>query len=101
MKLDLIVKNVRVVRPNKTFVDLLDLGIKDGKFVKIAPEIADSEALEVFDGKNLLCFPGLVDAHMHTGIYAPLGEDAYWAVLSQQNWTLQRIFPRSFIGFRR
>jgi formylmethanofuran dehydrogenase subunit A len=39
MKLDLIVKNVRVVRPNKNSIDLLDLGIKDGKFVKIASEI--------------------------------------------------------------
>ena len=76
MTLDLIVKNVRVVRPNKNSVDLLDLGIKNGKFVKIAPEINASEAKEVFDGKNQLCFPGLVDAHMHTGIYAPLGEDA-------------------------
>jgi allantoinase len=74
--LDLIIKNVRVVRPNKTAVDLLDLGIKDGKFHTIAPEIAASEAKEVFDGKNYLAFPGLVDAHMHTGIYAPLGEDA-------------------------
>jgi allantoinase len=74
--LDLIIKNVRAVRPNKNAVDLLDLGIKDGKFHTIAPEIAVSEAKEVFDGKNLLAFPGLVDAHMHTGIYAPLGEDA-------------------------
>ena len=74
--LDLIIKNVRVVRPNKNAVDLLDLGIKDGKFHTIAPEIAASEAKEVFDGQNYLAFPGLVDAHMHTGIYAPLGEDA-------------------------
>ncbi len=76
MKLDKIIKNVRVVRPNKTSVDLLDLGIKDGKFAKIAPEILPDEGLEVIDGKNMLCFPGLVDAHMHTGIYAPLAEDA-------------------------
>jgi len=26
--------------------------------------------------KGLLAFPGVVDAHMHTGIYAPLAEDA-------------------------
>jgi allantoinase len=73
---DLIIKNVRVVRPNKNAVDLLDLGIKDGKFAKIAPHIAEDQANEVFDGQNRLAFPGLVDAHMHTGIYAPLGEDA-------------------------
>ena len=74
--LDLIIKNVRVVRPNKNAIDLLDLGIKEGKFHTIAPEIAASEAKEVFDGQNYLAFPGLVDAHMHTGIYAPLGDDA-------------------------
>ncbi|HMO38539.1 MAG TPA: dihydroorotase family protein [Saprospiraceae bacterium] len=74
--LDLIIKNVRVVRPNKTSVDLLDLGIQNGKFVKIAPDIPATEAKEVFEGRNLLAFPGLTDAHMHTGIYSPLEKDA-------------------------
>lgn len=73
--LDLIIKNARVVRPNKNHVDLLDLGIKDGKFVKIAPEI-NEEATKIVDAKNQLAFPGLVDAHMHTGIYSPLEKDA-------------------------
>lgn len=73
---DLVIKNVRVVRPNRHAVDLLDLGIKDGKFTRIAPEIAASQAAEVFDAQHLLGFPGLVDAHMHAGIYAPLAEDA-------------------------
>jgi allantoinase len=75
-ELDLIIKNVRVVRPNRQAVDLLDLGVKDGKFARIAPEIAEGEAKEVFDGGRLLAFPGLVDAHMHAGIYSPLAEDA-------------------------
>lgn len=74
--LDQVIKNVRVVRPNKTAVDLLDLGIQDGKFARIAPEIRPEEAREVVDGKNLLAFPGVVDAHMHVGIYNPLVEDA-------------------------
>src|SRR6202140_899186 len=74
--LDLIVKNVRVVRPNKTAVDLLDIGIKDGKFARLAPEIAAGEGKTVIDGNNLLGFPGCVDAHMHVGIYQPLAQDA-------------------------
>lgn len=74
--LDKIIKNVRVVRPNKQAVDLLDLGIKDGKFARIAPEIHPDEAVEVFDAANLLGFPGLTDAHMHVGIYSPLAQDA-------------------------
>lgn len=75
-QLDLLVKNVRVVRPNKTAIDLLDVGIKDGKFARIAPDISAESANKVVDGKNLLAFPGLVDAHTHPGIYSPLAEDA-------------------------
>ena len=37
---DLVIKNVRVVRPCRQAVDLLDLGIKEGKFARIAPEIS-------------------------------------------------------------
>ena len=74
--LDLIIKNVRVVRPNRQTVDLLDLGIRDGKFAHIAPELASEDAKEVFDGQRLLAFPGAVDSHMHAGIYSPLAEDA-------------------------
>ncbi|MEM6528587.1 MAG: hydantoinase, partial [Chloroflexota bacterium] len=75
-KLDVVVKNVRVVRPNKTAVDLLDLGIKDGKYARIAPQILAEDANEVIDAENLLGFPGLTDAHMHVGIYNPLEIDA-------------------------
>jgi allantoinase len=73
---DLLVKNVRVVRPNAAMADEADIAISKGKFAKIAPGIPAASAKEVFDGRNRLAFPGLVDPHMHTGIYSPLGEDA-------------------------
>jgi allantoinase len=74
--LDTIVKNVRVVRPRQDAAEQLDLGIKDGKFVRIAPNISPNESKEVFDAKNLLGFPGVVDAHMHIGIYQQIERDA-------------------------
>lgn len=74
--LDLVVKNVRVVRPNKNAIDLLDLGIKDGKFAQIAPSIPVEDGVQVVEGKNQLAFPGLVDVHTHVGIYSPLAQDA-------------------------
>lgn len=74
--LDQVVKNVRVVRPKKKGVEQVDLGIKDGKFARLAPSIDASEARQVIDGKNLLAFPGIVDGHMHAGIYHPLAQDA-------------------------
>ena len=75
IEFDKIIKNVRVVRPHKHGVDQLDVAIKDGKFARLAPELSASSAKEVVDAKGLLGFPGVADAHMHTGIYAPLGED--------------------------
>ena len=74
--LDLVVKNVRLVRPRHTTVEPIDLGVKDGRFVRIEREISAREAVQVFDAKGLLGFPGLVDAHTHAGIYAPLADDA-------------------------
>ena len=73
---DLLIRNVRVVRPNAAMVDDADIAIKNGKFAKIAPGLAASRATQTFDAKNRLAFPGLVDPHMHTGIYSPLEEDA-------------------------
>ena len=74
--LDKVIKNVCVVRPNQQSIERVDLGIKDGKFVQIAPEIKPDRATEVFDAQNKLGFPGLIDAHMHIGIYQPLDRDA-------------------------
>jgi allantoinase len=73
---DLVIKNARVVRPNSRSVDRLDIAIKDGKVARLSPDIETEQAKEVFDAKNLLAFPGCVDAHMHIGIYAPLAQDA-------------------------
>ena len=73
---DLVIKNARVVRPNRTSVDCLDIAIKDGKIARLSPDIEAKQAKEIFDAKNLLAFPGCVDAHMHIGIYQPLALDA-------------------------
>jgi len=74
--LDLVIKSVRVVRPNRQAVDLLDLGVKEERYARIAPEIPVKDAGEVYEAGHLLGFPGVVDAHAHVGIYAPLAEDA-------------------------
>src|SRR5439155_23539016 len=74
--LDLVIKNARVVRPRWPAIEPLDLGVKDGKFARIAPEISAADAREVYDARGRLAFPGVVDAHTHAGIYAPLEQDA-------------------------
>jgi allantoinase len=74
--LDLVIKNVRVVRPRHPEVERLDLGVKDGRFARIAPDIPAADAAAVYDAHGRLGFPGVVDAHTHVGIYGPLAEDA-------------------------
>jgi allantoinase len=76
MPYDLLIKNVRLVRPSANAVEEADIAVQGEKFARIAPDIAPKEANRVYDGKGWLAFPGVVDAHMHTGIYSPLAEDA-------------------------
>jgi allantoinase len=76
MPYDLLIKNVRVVRPAASSVEEADIAIVGEKFFKIEKSLPAKEARTVYDGKGLLAFPGVVDAHMHTGIYSPPAEDA-------------------------
>ena len=73
---DLLIKHVRIVRPHGNTVHAADIAILNGKVARVAPGIDVARAKEVFDGRGRLAFPGVVDAHMHSGIYAPLAEDA-------------------------
>ena len=72
---DLIIKNARIVRAGSEVMPG-DIAISAGKIAKIGPDLSAAEAAQVTDGKGQLAFPGLVDAHMHTGIYSSLAEDA-------------------------
>lgn len=76
MQLDLVIKNARVVRPAGSGAEDLDIGIKDGKIAKLETDISPQSASRVQDAGGRLVFPGLVDGHMHVGIYSPLAEDA-------------------------
>ncbi|HSW26979.1 MAG TPA: hydantoinase, partial [Burkholderiaceae bacterium] len=73
---DLLIRRVRVVRPHGNVVHEADIAVKNGRIAKVAPAIDAERAKSVYDGNNRLAFPGVVDAHMHAGIYSPLEEDA-------------------------
>jgi len=73
---DLLIKNVRVVRPAANAAVDADIAVSGGKFALVEKNIPVEKAKTTYDGKGLLAFPGVVDAHMHAGIYSPLAEDA-------------------------
>jgi allantoinase len=74
--LDLLINNVRVVRPDHSEPASLDIGISGGRVARLAPGIPPAEARDIVDGRGKLAFPGVVDSHQHWGIYGPLEEDA-------------------------
>ncbi|HVD64760.1 MAG TPA: hypothetical protein VNC14_10740, partial [Lapillicoccus sp.] len=76
-RLNTLVKNVTVVRPDAGADDgeRLDIGIVDGRFTRLEADIPADEADAVVDGRGLLAFPGVVDAHQHWGIYNSLEDD--------------------------
>lgn len=74
--LDLIITNVSVVVPGHDDPQPLDIGVQDGKIVRLEAGLAAAaQAARVVDGGGKVAFPGVVDAHQHWGIYNPLAED--------------------------
>ena len=51
-KYDLLIKNVRVVRPNRTSVQRMDIAVKDGKFAKVGKDLRAADAATVVDCKD-------------------------------------------------
>jgi allantoinase len=74
---DLLIRDVRVVRPDLDQVVDADIGITDGSIIEIAPGLAADDAAAVVDGGGKLAFPGAVDAHQHWGIYNQLDVDTH------------------------
>lgn len=62
MKFDLVIQNGSVVL--KDSVEKVDIGIKNGKIIKISQHINDS-AKEYVDAAGQYVMPGMVDAHVH------------------------------------
>lgn len=52
MGLDLLIKNVRVMRPRSDGAETLDIGIQDGRVARLEAGTAPDAANEVYDGKG-------------------------------------------------
>ena len=72
--LDVLIRNVRVVRPDLDTVEDADIAIANGTIVAVEPG-DPAPAGTVVDGGGKLAYPGAVDAHQHWGIYNPLDVD--------------------------
>ncbi len=73
---DLLIRDVRVVRPGKSGAALADVAVRAGRIARVGRGLPVGQAKRIHDGQGMLAFPGLVDANVHLGVYAPLEEDA-------------------------
>ena len=71
---DVLIRGGRVIDPSQGLSTVADVAIQQGKIARIAPGIAETEARQVLDARNMIVTPGLVDVHVHVydGV-APLG----------------------------
>lgn len=63
MKLDLLVKNAKIVTEDKVISG--GIGVKDGRITAIGQLGSGVEAKEVFDAEGRYLFPGAIDTHPH------------------------------------
>jgi dihydropyrimidinase len=52
-----------------------DVGIRDGRIAAFLDPGADVTADERLDATDRVVMPGLIDAHVHPGVYRPIAED--------------------------
>jgi len=62
---DLLIKGGTVVDPGQNLHAALDVAVKDGKILELAPDIAAARALRVVSAKGKIVTPGLIDVHVH------------------------------------
>jgi dihydroorotase len=62
---DLLIKGGTVVDPSQNLHGEMDVAVKEGKIVRVAPNIPDDGSLKVVSAKGRLVTPGLIDVHVH------------------------------------
>lgn len=78
--LDLRITGGHVVFPGQG-VEQVDIGVKDGRIAGLYSPDTPAEAKEQLDANELHIFPGLIDPHVHFGLYQSWADD--WVTESQ------------------
>lgn len=71
--MDLLIKGAKVVFADR--VDLADIGVKEGKIAGIFAPNSGVQAAQILNVTGLAVFPGVIDPHMHLGIYNDMATD--------------------------
>ncbi len=75
MVVDTLIKNAKVVSPEGTFRGAV--AIKDGKIAALCTDSALPEAGRTIDAGGNYRIPGVIDPHVHYGVYHPFDEEVH------------------------
>ena len=73
MQYDLIIRNTQLHRHSR----IVDIAVKDGRFVKIAGDLSSDNAHEELDVAGRLVVPPFIDAHVHLDAVLTVGQPRY------------------------
>jgi dihydroorotase len=62
---DLLIKNGRVIDPANNTDDKLDIAINRDRIAKVAKDIPSQDSRQIFDTKDKIVTPGIIDMHCH------------------------------------
>lgn len=62
---DLLIRNGHVIDPKNQRDEVMDIGIKDKKIIRVAKKIDATAAKKTIDASGMIVSPGLIDIHGH------------------------------------
>jgi dihydroorotase len=62
---DLLIKGGTVIDPSQNLHAVLDVAVKDGKILQVAPDIPADGSRTLIPAKGRIVTPGLIDVHVH------------------------------------
>lgn len=65
MKLDILIRNGRVIDPSRKLDKICDIGVVENKIVEINCPANELESVKDVDAKGCYVFPGIIDFHAH------------------------------------
>jgi hypothetical protein len=82
---DLLIKGGVLVDPANKRQGLFDVGIANGQVIEVGTDLSPDKAREIFDARNRLVLPGLVDSHVHV---TPAPREVGYRMLARAGVTL-------------
>jgi dihydroorotase len=88
-EIDILLKGGHVIDPKNNIDSQMDVGIANGKILKIAAEIPVNSAKKVVDVRGMYVTPGLIDIHTHVFVGSNSGFADGFSSVSPDDFTFK------------